>query len=80
MTNAVAIRNGVHENGIKTDDIQITLNEKEKELRRVSEEVRMYERLRIFFNSVEINTMLYEKRKEAEKLKEECRELRRKML
>lgn len=78
MTRSATIPVYVFESG--NEELQATLTEKEKRLRKEKENIRMFERLRIFLNTPEVNKQLVESRKRAEKLEEECRELRMKLI
>lgn len=78
MTRTATIPVFVIENG--KEELQATLAEKEKQLGKENENIRMFERLRIFLNTPEINKQLAQSRKRAERLEGECREIRQKLI
>ena len=78
MTNVATIPVYVIETS--KEELQAMLAEKEKQLRKENENIRMFERLRVFLNTPEINKQLAQSRKRAERLEGECREIRQKLI
>ena len=78
MTNVATIPVYVIETS--KEELQAMLAEKEKQLRKENENIRMFERLRVFLNTPEINKQLTQSRKRAERLEGECREIRQKLI
>lgn len=62
------------------NEIRAEIEEKEKRLRKENETIRMFERMRIFLNTPEVNKQLTESKKRAERFEEELKELRRKLI
>lgn len=62
------------------NEIQAEIVEKEKQLRKENENIRMFERLRIFLNTPEVNKQFFQSKKRIEKYEEELKELRRKLI